>query len=157
MLLQMAIYFILLYGWVVSHCVYPIYTHTHHISFIHSSVSWHWGCFCVLAIVNSAAMNTGVHVPFWIRFSLYICPGVGLLNYMVTLSLVFQGPCTLFSIVAVTNLHFHQQCRRIFFSPYPLQHLLFVGFQRFSYHWQIVQKKAICFNRDYCWFGPCLC
>ena len=47
-------------------CVYVYtYVHTHHI-FIHSNVSDQVGCFHVLAVVNSAAMNTGVHVFFWI-------------------------------------------------------------------------------------------
>ena len=37
-----------------------------HISFIHSSVNGHLGCFHVLTIVNSAAVSIGVHVSFQI-------------------------------------------------------------------------------------------
>ena len=36
----------------------------YHSFFIYSSVDGQLGCFRVLAIINSAAMNTGVHVSF---------------------------------------------------------------------------------------------
>ena len=38
------------------------YIHTHHIFFIHSSIDGHLGSFHTLAVVDSAAINVGVHV-----------------------------------------------------------------------------------------------
>ena len=63
-----------------------------HIFFIQSSVDGHLGFFYVLPVVNSAAMNIGMHVYlFKLEFSSFpdICPGVGLPDHTVTLFLVF--------------------------------------------------------------------
>ena len=43
--------------------------HMYHNFFIHSSVDGHLGCFQVLTIVNSAAMNNGIHMSFSILIS----------------------------------------------------------------------------------------
>ena len=43
-----------------------IIVHMHHIFFICCSVDGHLGFIHVLAIVNSAAVNTGMCVSFWI-------------------------------------------------------------------------------------------
>ena len=62
----------------------------YHIFLIHSSVDGHLGCLHVLAIVDSAATNTGVPVSFQIIvFSGYIYSRVGLLDHMIALFLVF--------------------------------------------------------------------
>ena len=75
----------------------------YHIFLILSSVNEHLGCFHVLAIVSSAAVNIRVNIYlFQWKFCLDICPGVGLLNHMVVLNLVFWGTFILSSIVVVT-------------------------------------------------------
>ena len=68
MLLQMALFHSFL--WLSS---IPLYLCTTSSLSIHLSVNGHLGCFHVLAVVNGAAMNVGVHVSFQIRvFSRYM-------------------------------------------------------------------------------------
>ena len=50
----------------------------YHNFFIHSSVNGHLGCFPVLAIVNSAAMNNGTQVSFSILVSSEYMPRSGI-------------------------------------------------------------------------------
>ena len=50
----------------------------YHSFFAHSSVDGHLGCFRVLAIVNSAAVNIGVRVSFSILVSSGYIPSPGI-------------------------------------------------------------------------------
>jgi len=77
MLLQMALFYSF---FMVCLCV----THLHSLS-----VDGDLACFHVLAVVNHAATNIGVHVSYLFWFSLDTYPEVEVLDYMLCLFLVF--------------------------------------------------------------------
>jgi len=112
------------YGWVIFH-----YIHVPQLLYPFIC-SWTLGCFHVLAIVNSAAMNNGIHLSFstlvssgyMLRSGITLSYGGFIPSFLKNLHTVFHSGCI--------NLHSHQQCKSI-----PFKAIFIFSFNSY-FHWE---------------------
>ena len=135
----------------------------YHNFLMNSYVKGCLGCFHVLAIVNSAVMNNGIHVSFSIFVSSGYMSMSGIAgsyggfipNFLRNLHTVLLSGCI--------NLLSHQQCKEVPFPPHHLQHWLIVDFFDGHSDWCEVTPHCsfdlhfsnndpfFCYLKQWCW------
>ena len=112
------------YDWVILHCV---------CIFIHSFVDRDLGCFHILPIVSSTAVNIGLHIALQISVFVFFgkIPRSVIAGHLLVLFLIFWRTSILFSMVAVpafipTNSAWMFPFHHILTNTYLLLLLLFL-------------------------------
>ena len=115
-----------------------------HSCFVHSATDRYLGCFCILGIVNNAAMNREGLMFFQIsvlgsfgyipRSGMAGSEGRSIINFLRCLHTAFHSDCA--------SLHSHQRCRQVSLSPHLVSTCLLIIDDSYSVRCEIVSPRG---------------
>ena len=116
-----------------------------HNFFIHSSAGGHLGFYHVIAVVNSAAVNTGVHVSLSVLVFSVCMPSSGISESYGTFISSFLRNLHTVLHSGYTSLHSHQQCKRVPFSLHLLLNFFSIYFYQLEANYFIILLQHLLF------------